>query len=218
MSEISARYPGGRSLDFRKLIMFDIIATNASSPHPRPVYWHRTLPVRHYIGIEQETSPGLFARYYGRSTPAEREKRLPERSAQTPRPQRPEPRCLSRRRPRRSGKLFTAPDSLPPQRHGERRQAGNSHTAGNRRRFADGRRPRHILLPCMTPTPYSTHGKRFTQSLWHSPTRSEPPETPHYAQCRRNSGGALRGILAPRQRLPPRNGTDIIELYPRICG
>lgn len=68
------KIPGGRSLDFRKLIMFDIIATNASSPHPRPVYWHRTLPVRHYIGIEQETSPGLFARYYGRSTPAEREK------------------------------------------------------------------------------------------------------------------------------------------------
>lgn len=69
-----ARAAGGRSLDFRKLIMFDIISTNSASPQPRPIYWHRCLPMRHYLGLDTLTTNGLFARRFGVSDCRTRER------------------------------------------------------------------------------------------------------------------------------------------------
>lgn len=44
-----ARHDGFRPLMFRRLAILDIIATNASSPNPRPVYWQRSLsPAKTY--------------------------------------------------------------------------------------------------------------------------------------------------------------------------
>lgn len=68
------RVAGGKTLDFRKLIMFDIIATNAASKNPRPLYWHLSLPARHYLGMESITSAGLFTRRFGLINAEEREK------------------------------------------------------------------------------------------------------------------------------------------------
>lgn len=64
---------GGKALDFRKLMMFDIISTNASSPNPRPICWHRSLPTRHYLGLDTITTTGLFVRYFGPASTDERE-------------------------------------------------------------------------------------------------------------------------------------------------
>ncbi len=68
-----SRVAGGKALDFRKLIMFDIISTNAASRNPRPLYWHRSLAKRHYLGLDAHTSECLFARKFGSRNAAERE-------------------------------------------------------------------------------------------------------------------------------------------------
>ncbi|MDE7438245.1 MAG: DUF2723 domain-containing protein [Muribaculaceae bacterium] len=52
--------PGGKRVDFRKLLMFDIISTNAASPSPRPVYWHHSLPARHHLGLDTLLNRDLF--------------------------------------------------------------------------------------------------------------------------------------------------------------
>lgn len=64
----SVRYPvanlakvaGGNRVDFRKLIMFDIISTNTAASTPRPVYWHHSLPARHYLGLDTLLKRDLF--------------------------------------------------------------------------------------------------------------------------------------------------------------
>lgn len=54
---------GGReSIDFSMLMMLDIIATNAVSPRPRPVYWHEMLPATSYAGLKPYTVRDLQTR------------------------------------------------------------------------------------------------------------------------------------------------------------
>ncbi len=60
-----ARTPGGRSLDFKRLFVLDVVATNASSSSPRPIYWHRHAHHAAYAGLRPHTSPALFARRFG---------------------------------------------------------------------------------------------------------------------------------------------------------
>lgn len=64
----------GRFLDFKRLIMFDIITTNLASSTPRPVFWVKSLPMGSYAGLQEYVSEGMFARRYGKSTPVQREK------------------------------------------------------------------------------------------------------------------------------------------------
>lgn len=61
------------SIDFRRLVIMDIIATNASDPTPRPVHWLRTLPENAYAGFKPFTSPSLFSQGLGNTSPEERE-------------------------------------------------------------------------------------------------------------------------------------------------
>lgn len=68
-----AKTAGGRSLDFRKLMIFDIIASNSAAGHHRPVYWHRGLPTRHFIGLDSLARDGLFAVRYGKSSTDDRQ-------------------------------------------------------------------------------------------------------------------------------------------------
>ena len=46
----------------REVAEIDIVATNAASRYPRPVYWHQSLPKNKYIGFFPYTRQGLFAR------------------------------------------------------------------------------------------------------------------------------------------------------------
>lgn len=55
-----AKTPGSHSIDFRKLVMFDIVSTNTASSAPRPIYWHHSLPSRHYIGLDTLLHRDLF--------------------------------------------------------------------------------------------------------------------------------------------------------------
>lgn len=49
----------GRILNFRKLMILNILAANAESKQPRPIYWHRSLPGQHLLGLGAYTSPSL---------------------------------------------------------------------------------------------------------------------------------------------------------------
>ncbi len=64
---------GGKGLDFRKLMIFDILATNSAAENPRSVYWLRGLPGRHFIGLDSLATQGLFATKYGLSDAGKRE-------------------------------------------------------------------------------------------------------------------------------------------------
>lgn len=66
---------GSSNLDFRRLIILDIIATNAASPNPRPIHWLKTMPEHAYAGLYEYTSPALFTRELGLLTPDETEQR-----------------------------------------------------------------------------------------------------------------------------------------------
>ncbi|MDE5813778.1 MAG: DUF2723 domain-containing protein [Muribaculaceae bacterium] len=46
----------------REVAEIDIVATNAASRYPRPVYWHQNLPLNKYIGFFPFTRQALFAR------------------------------------------------------------------------------------------------------------------------------------------------------------
>lgn len=61
------------SVDFRRLILFDLIATNASSPKPRPILWINNLPPNAYAGFLKHTSPDLFALRLGTLSASQRE-------------------------------------------------------------------------------------------------------------------------------------------------
>lgn len=67
LSNLSA---GTSHIDFMKLMMLDIVATNADSPAPRPVYWLGALGADKRIGLTQATSPWLFGYEFGRRSDA----------------------------------------------------------------------------------------------------------------------------------------------------
>lgn len=69
-----AKVKGGKGIDFRKLMIFDILSTNSGADKPRPVYWHRGLPARHFIGLDSLCTQGLFAVRFGRSESSDRER------------------------------------------------------------------------------------------------------------------------------------------------
>lgn len=55
----------GNVMEFRNLILFDILATNAASDTPRPIYWQRSLPSKTMIGLDSLFTPGLLANRFG---------------------------------------------------------------------------------------------------------------------------------------------------------
>ncbi len=65
---------GSSNLEFRRLVILDIISTNAASSKPRPVHWLRTMPEHAYAGFYPYTSPALFTRQLGSTGPDERER------------------------------------------------------------------------------------------------------------------------------------------------
>lgn len=64
---------GSLNLDIRRLLIFDLIATNAAQPTPRPILWLRTLPENAYAGFFGNTSEGIFTRELGSKTIDEKE-------------------------------------------------------------------------------------------------------------------------------------------------
>lgn len=56
---------GGSTLDFGRLMMFDIVATNAASARPRPVYWLGALGADKRIGMTPLSSPWMFGYRFG---------------------------------------------------------------------------------------------------------------------------------------------------------
>lgn len=65
---------GSSSLDFRRLVILDIIATNAKSVKPRSIHWLRSMQENAYAGFYNFTSPDLFTRRLSSLNPDEREK------------------------------------------------------------------------------------------------------------------------------------------------
>lgn len=57
--------PGRNILDFGRLMMFDIVATNSSTPNPRPVYWLGALGAEKRIGLSDVCSEWLFGYRFG---------------------------------------------------------------------------------------------------------------------------------------------------------
>lgn len=60
-----SRNGNGTLMELRNLILLDILATNANSENPRPIYWQRSLPRRFMIGLDSLFTPGLIANRYG---------------------------------------------------------------------------------------------------------------------------------------------------------
>lgn len=56
---------GGNTIDFGRLMMFDIVATNAASDRPRPIYWLGALTPDKRLGMTDMTSPWIFGRRFG---------------------------------------------------------------------------------------------------------------------------------------------------------
>lgn len=63
--DLSALQTSGQSIDFGRLMMFDIIASNSASARPRPIYWIRPLSAGRRIGMDRFTSPWLFGYRFG---------------------------------------------------------------------------------------------------------------------------------------------------------
>ena len=55
----------GRGIEFRNLIMFDMVATNSSAASPRPIYWLGALGADKRIGMTEGMSPWLFGYRFG---------------------------------------------------------------------------------------------------------------------------------------------------------
>lgn len=55
----------GSYVDFGKLMMFDIVATNAESATPRPVYWLAAIGKEKRIGLASPGTPWIFGRRFG---------------------------------------------------------------------------------------------------------------------------------------------------------
>lgn len=60
--------PQGSATDFRRLMMFDIVATNAAQPYPRPIYWLDIVGADKRIGLTEKMSPWSFGFRYGLMT------------------------------------------------------------------------------------------------------------------------------------------------------
>lgn len=65
---------GSKNFEFRRLALFDILASNGASPQPRPVYWQRTLSSKSLLGLDSLTSLTLNFRRLGRPDVDTREK------------------------------------------------------------------------------------------------------------------------------------------------
>ncbi len=70
LSQVSASGTG-KIMNFRKLMILNILAANAESESPRPIYWHRALPTKYMIGLQAFTSPSFAGRRLGRQSPAD---------------------------------------------------------------------------------------------------------------------------------------------------
>lgn len=57
---------GSRNFEFRRLALFDIIASNGASKNPRPIYWQRSLNSNTLLGLDSLTSLSLNFRRLGR--------------------------------------------------------------------------------------------------------------------------------------------------------
>lgn len=53
---------GSSAYTIRELAMLDIVATNAHSRHPRPIYWHDALVEKQTVGLQRYTSRYLSTR------------------------------------------------------------------------------------------------------------------------------------------------------------
>ena len=69
---------GGRNVDFRRLMIFDIIATNFASSNPRPIHWASTQNSNAYAGFRPYTSRALYTRQLGNFSVEQREKQYME--------------------------------------------------------------------------------------------------------------------------------------------
>lgn len=63
--DIVAVTKDGKHIDFNDLMMLDIVATNAASATPRPIYWIEALPTRMRIGMTPYTTKWLYGYRYG---------------------------------------------------------------------------------------------------------------------------------------------------------
>ena len=52
---------GSKQMGMRDLAILDIIATNAASTRPRPIYWQQLVNTSRYGGFKKYTAPALFA-------------------------------------------------------------------------------------------------------------------------------------------------------------
>ncbi|MDE7402698.1 MAG: DUF2723 domain-containing protein [Muribaculaceae bacterium] len=64
---------GGNRVDFRRLVMFDIIATNSESKNRRPVYWVWAQGAPQQLGLSEMTTDMLHGRRLGRIDRAKRD-------------------------------------------------------------------------------------------------------------------------------------------------
>lgn len=63
---LSSAAGGKRTLQMGQLLMLDIVATNAASKHPRPIYWLSSLGPYHFSGLYPYTvDQGLVRRFAG---------------------------------------------------------------------------------------------------------------------------------------------------------
>lgn len=64
---VQALSRSGKSLspEFRKMMILDIVAANAASGNPRPIYWQSSIGGDMTVGLDRHLSPGLFARRLG---------------------------------------------------------------------------------------------------------------------------------------------------------
>lgn len=60
---------GTETLNFKKLMILNILAANAESGQKRPIYWHRALQRQYMLGIDKYTSPAFAGRRLGRVPP-----------------------------------------------------------------------------------------------------------------------------------------------------
>ncbi len=70
-----------RTLDFGRLMVFDIVATNAESAHPRPLYWLRQIRSDGHIRLADAAAPWLFGSRYGMRPEAETDSLLLDAAA-----------------------------------------------------------------------------------------------------------------------------------------
>lgn len=68
-------HPGGHTIDFGRLMMLDIIASNAGGSNPRPIYWINSLPLKRNLGLEDRTRQHIFARRLAADFKSNEEKR-----------------------------------------------------------------------------------------------------------------------------------------------